>query len=205
MNQRAWQKIFSQINGRFSSHEINIKTINQSIETMDQRMNEMGHSLNSIHNHLSSKQRIEEQVAIDAASFDKMNAYVNLIIFGGYAGFFAIWSFTNDQLPEKARIWTGLLVGISLLFFISWEVLRASLQSSSVVKAFKLSLENLEANEYQAQRSALKKKTERQTKLLINLWGRFLLLTVLPGLAGGLLLAYNFVATLIAPIPHWPS
>lgn len=198
MDERGLRSLMKEINDGFSKQD-------RSINDAHKRIDKMANFASRIQNTISSKQRIEEQTAINAASFDKVNAYVNIIIFAGYAGFFAIWSFTNNQLPEKAKIWTALLVGVSLFFFVFWEVLRTWLQSASVVKAFKLSLENLEPDEYQIKEDALKEKTITQTKMIISLWRWFLFFTVIPGLAGGLLLAYNFVAVLISSIPHWPS
>ncbi len=58
-------------------------------------------------------------------SFDKIQSYNNFIVTLGYAGFFAIWSFTNSSLAEVDRILIALLLGFSIIIFIYWTLTQS--------------------------------------------------------------------------------
>ena len=155
--------------------------------------------------HEEEKQRIEEQIAVNAAVFEKANAYMNIMILAGYAGFFTIWSFTNDLLGDLTRISTALLVGVSLIFYVFWEVIKSHYSSSQVVARHSLSLQGLEPDEYILRARILDKKKDFQDRSLVRMWPWFLRITVVPGFLGALLLVYNFVAFLVPVIPNWPD
>ncbi|MFU4332516.1 hypothetical protein ACM726_29895, partial [Pseudomonas aeruginosa] len=55
-----------------------------------------------------------------AAAFN----YTNLILVAGYAGFFAFWSTLSEKVPTLLFSITGLLILISLVLFISWELIK---------------------------------------------------------------------------------
>ncbi len=64
-------------------------------------------------------------------AFDKSQSYNNIIVTLGYAGFFAIWNFTNDNLVEFDRALIALLLGFSLLVFITWTLRQSTLLVST--------------------------------------------------------------------------
>ncbi|MCS5516384.1 hypothetical protein NWF32_19350 [Pseudomonas qingdaonensis] len=51
-------------------------------------------------------------------------SYTNLILVAGYAGYFAFWSTLVTKLPSWLYALSGLLALLSLLLFISWEVIK---------------------------------------------------------------------------------
>ncbi|RYG55320.1 MAG: hypothetical protein EON56_05815, partial [Alphaproteobacteria bacterium] len=55
---------------------------------------------------------------------DRAAAYTNLILIGGYAGLFAIWSATRASLPMKANIAVAAALTLSLAFFLGFEVYK---------------------------------------------------------------------------------
>lgn len=61
-------------------------------------------------------------VDIQSKLFDKSAAYSNLIMVGGYAGAFTIWSYTKGELSHKGNVATALLLGLSLSVFIFFEI-----------------------------------------------------------------------------------
>ena len=58
-------------------------------------------------------------------------AYTNIIILAGYAGFFAIWNFTKPQLSNEQILWSALLMCISLMSFVAFEIYGMILRSKS--------------------------------------------------------------------------
>lgn len=198
MGDREMREFNRNLNNKFDNHA-------NAINKTNQRIDQMANTLNRFNNSLSSKQRVEEQVAINAAAFEKTNAYVNIIIFAGYAGFFAIWSFTNEYLPEKATILTALLAGSSLFFFVFWEVFKTTMLSISIGKSHMIEFDELAPDEYDRQVNLIALNNKKREKFIIKAWPYSSFLTVVPGLCGGALLAYNFFAKLIPALPNWPT
>jgi len=58
------------------------------------------------------------------ASYNHAGNYANAIVGGGYAGFFAIWALTKDRIPSRAMAWAGILIVVSILFFIAFEIIK---------------------------------------------------------------------------------
>ncbi|MFQ5451514.1 MAG: hypothetical protein ACE5E9_12875 [Nitrospinaceae bacterium] len=53
---------------------------------------------------------------------EKAKNYTNLISIAGYAGFFYVWEKVNPLMSEPFKLWTGLLLIISLGIFVFSEV-----------------------------------------------------------------------------------
>ncbi|AMN47949.1 hypothetical protein ACG33_12740 [Steroidobacter denitrificans] len=57
----------------------------------------------------------DTQERITASAYDYATVYTAVIIFGGYAGFFAIWQMTKEYLSKDQALWSALLIMLSLL------------------------------------------------------------------------------------------
>ena len=68
---------------------------------------------------------VDIQIRIIAGAYEKANAYTNLIIVAGYAGLFALWQFTKDNLSRRQVIISGLLTITSLAIFVLFEIYKA--------------------------------------------------------------------------------
>jgi hypothetical protein len=68
----------------------------------------------------------QKEIIIDIQSrlYDKTAAYSNIIMLGGYAGGFTIWSYTKAELTHRANVLTALLLGFSLFVFILHEIYK---------------------------------------------------------------------------------
>lgn len=67
---------------------------------------------------------IEAQTKVVTASCNSAAAYTNLIMLGGYAGYFGLWQLTREHLSKTQALWVALLILISLLTFIAFEVIK---------------------------------------------------------------------------------
>jgi hypothetical protein len=67
-----------------------------------------------------------------AFSYNSAAAYTNVILGAGYVGYFATWSFVHDRLTPLTELWTALLVLVSLLSFICFEVYKSFYISQSL-------------------------------------------------------------------------
>lgn len=65
---------------------------------------------------------LEAQKELLSSTFGQAQAYTNVVLVAGYAGFFGIWSFVRDDLSRGTMFISALLITISLGFFVLWEV-----------------------------------------------------------------------------------
>jgi hypothetical protein len=63
-------------------------------------------------------ERIREQRA-------SQQSYAQLILLLGYGGYFTLWIQTRDLMSLWMFGWTGSMLGLSLLAFIAWELIKA--------------------------------------------------------------------------------
>src|SRR5229473_781460 len=68
---------------------------------------------------------VEIQIRIIAGAYEKANAYTNLIILAGYAGLFALWQFTKDNLSRTQVLVSALLTLTSITIFVLFEIYKA--------------------------------------------------------------------------------
>ncbi len=68
---------------------------------------------------------LDAQKAILAFSYNSAAAYNNVVLGAGYVGYFATWAFMHDRLTPTTELWTALLVILSLLSFILFEVYKS--------------------------------------------------------------------------------
>lgn len=61
---------------------------------------------------------------IQGKMIDRAAAYTNLILIGGYAGIFTVWSNSKNTLPEKANLLVAIAVLLSLTAFIGFEIYK---------------------------------------------------------------------------------
>jgi uncharacterized membrane protein len=77
---------------------------------------------------------LENQKELLAHGFSQAQAYTNLILVAGYAGFFAMWSQVGEDLTKVSRFWSGLLIAISLSGFILWEIYGMIVRSRAMLE-----------------------------------------------------------------------
>ncbi len=113
--------------------------------------------------------------------------YANVIILLGYGGFFALWSAMAGKMPRGLFGTAGLLMGISLLIFLLFEIAKIAAGSWALTSAKK---RGLDENEVLGYLSHSQEKVDRW-------WLWAFIPSLLCGLtAGGILLwAYWMAAT----------
>jgi hypothetical protein len=147
------------------------------------------------------KQRMDDYIKSQMQLFDKAEAYSKALILAGYAGLFGVWSFTKDVLTARASEWIALLVGASLLIYVTWEIIamvyRVTLHNRFNMLVHKTPSDFFKAldNLNQSWRSANVRD--------MRVWRLALGATVLLGYSGALLLLFNAAAKLIG-LPPWP-
>ena len=141
----------------------------------------------------------EAQQKLITVSYDKAASYTTVIIFGGYAGFFAIWQLSNQYLSKGQTLWSALLILISLLAFVLFEVLKMVIVSRMLLaKVAVLGLPEVQADP-QRLLQELKGLEESQRSLMrsfIFAWAVVVAICVACALSGAAVLGYAFVVGL---------
>ncbi|MBX9464091.1 MAG: hypothetical protein KL840_14220 [Aquamicrobium sp.] len=185
-----------QIGERFEKNEKRISGLEQAVQQMAQEQQARL---------AKQMQEAHTKVLIDvtSAGYERGTAYTNVLMLAGYAGIFGIWSFTKDHLTETASLTVALLVGLSLMFFVGWELAKMIHGSFHVSKMTKLISGNKSPGDFFTELE----KTQTEAKVAQLWFGRawfvILAVTIIPGFGGALLLYYHYLAILL-DWPAWP-
>lgn len=156
---------------------------------------------------LEEKQRdetIEIVVKVIAEAFDRSTAYANIIILAGYAGFFATWSFVKDYLTERSTIITALLMVLSVIVFVAWEMFKMILGAKDLNRLSHLvPTPPLSPEQFFKRLNRIQNVLQIRKVSLVRYWYVVLTTTVLAGFGAGFILVYNFIAKLTG-LPLWP-
>jgi hypothetical protein len=142
---------------------------------------------------MTPRDPVEVQKELIAHAFGQAQAYTNVVLGMGYAGFFAIWTFLKPELSKAQVFWSALLVSVSLASFILWEVYNAYYRSRSL-----LSLANTVQNPATFTEAIEQYKRDEHARVvnLRRIWVGAFALTVLPGFGGLLVLIWAFIRSL---------
>lgn len=137
---------------------------------------------------------IEKQKQFIISSYEQAKNYTNIIMMGGYAGLFAIWSFTKADLEKWQSLTVGLLALLSILSFVIFEIYGIWLRSTQTISLLK-KLNDAKAldrfpDDYG---KAEMKRTETASKV----WPFFFFFTLATGVLAGMVLIYSFIEELI--------
>lgn len=72
------------------------------------------------------------QLRVVSATFHRSVAYTNLMLAGGYAGFFGLWQLTKEFIAKDQALWAALLMLVSIVTFILFEVIKMIIISLAV-------------------------------------------------------------------------
>jgi hypothetical protein len=131
---------------------------------------------------------------LQTALYDKASAYTKLIMGLGYGGFFLAWSGTRPYLSPRLLVASALLVTVSLVLYILFEVCQTMVGSYLSIE-FAGAVNKPDGDVADALRT-YKMKAARLTSPLLRIWKVVFPLSVLTGLAGAGILVYAFVGSL---------
>lgn len=137
---------------------------------------------------------VTTQKEIVVSSYEHAKSYSNIIIFGGYAGLFAVWNFTKNDLVQWQSMTVGLLAILSIVIFVMFELASAWLRGNQ--------LKGLMAQLEQAQRLERfpedygRSQRESATKFM-RVWPYFFFGAALTGLGAAGVLVYSFIQHLV--------
>jgi hypothetical protein len=143
-------------------------------------------------------------VEIQSKLYDKTTAYTNLVMLGGYAGSFTLWSYTKQQLPPRANIIVALTLGMSLVGFVLYQVYKIAMQIKHFTFVRYLLSPNRTLAEFFDEYNRLEKVEAEQALRGSNVATFVISYCLLTALFSLGLLFVNFCLTLFN-LPGWPS
>jgi hypothetical protein len=139
-------------------------------------------------------QFIEKQKEIVLTAYEQAKSYSNIVMMGGYAGLFAIWSFTKEQLVKWQVIAVGLLALLSVLLFVLFEIYGMWLRS---VQTFTLLKQLAKAGQMNKFPDDYGKQERERAESLSRIWPFFFFGALISGLAAAAILLWAFVQKLV--------
>jgi len=132
---------------------------------------------------------------LQTSFFDKSSAYTKVILGLGYGAFFTVWAGTKQHLSARQAIVSALLMLVSLLLYILFEIAQTMIMSY-------LAIELTRAISVPTSNAALsiqryKDQSIKLTLPLLSVWKIVFPLTLVTGLGGASVLIYAFVTSLL--------
>lgn len=144
---------------------------------------------------------LDAQIKIVTAAYNQATAYTNLILLGGYAGFFGLWQLTKEYLSREQALWSALLVLVSLLFFILFEVVKMVVSTKATLGKARV-LQSPEMLSTPTRALAALKEVESSIEHALGpfmrYWGVTVFVCLVTALVAAGILAYAFISGLIA-------
>ena len=133
---------------------------------------------------------LEAQKELLSSTFGQAQAYTNVVLAAGYAGFFGIWSFVKDDLSPGTMFISAFLITISLGLFVLWEVIGMYARNQILTR-----LAAVVANDEKFTESltAYKQQRQEQNIKLIPVWRVILAVTVSTAVVAYFILLVAFV------------
>ncbi|MGO6719531.1 hypothetical protein ACC717_05945 [Rhizobium ruizarguesonis] len=131
---------------------------------------------------------------MQASTFSHANSYVTVVVFGSYAGMFAIWSNVKDRLSADMTYWTGMLIAISMMSFVAFEIFKMIILSLNMLAVRKLLIRDMSPEERDDLRSEISGKANIfLSRVIIPVWIAALAFTATTGFGAGILLLTAFI------------
>ena len=136
---------------------------------------------------------------LQTAAYSHAQAYTTVVVFGAYAGLFTMWGFTREHLDQTITFTVGLLIGISLLAFVSHEIFSMIIRSREFFKMRGLFVQELTPAIFLAKRKKIAKEANIFVQwIVIPVWLVALSISAGTGIAAAIFLLYAFASALYA-------
>lgn len=147
-----------------------------------------------------SNEIVDAQIEIMSAAYDKSIAYGNVIIIAGYASFFAMWSFTKEYLSARQVLWSAILMSISVLCFVLFEIWKMFVSGKLLLQYQRAVAELTQSNDPNQFIQTMRDHGKKEQKMTIafgKIWYFNLMICIPTGLIAFGILFYAFIAGLV--------
>ena len=138
---------------------------------------------------------LKELRDIQSQFFDKASNYTRLIFGLGYGGFFVFWSGAKQYLAPRLVVLSALLMSVSLVFFIVFEVAQTGLISYINLR-FANAINTPEA-EMSVALERFRSDCYKITRAWGTVWVFVYVICVISGFGGVAIVLYSFVRSLM--------
>ena len=150
--------------------------------------------------HHTKEQREQSQrelIELNARNFDKAAAYSNLILLAGYAGAFAIWGNTKNDISRADNIWIAGTLGISIIAFIAHEVYQMAVRGTQFVAMSEFLFSDNEPDAFFARLAELRRKEHAQTVRSVKGWTIQFAIALATAIIAAAILFWDYFAILL--------
>ncbi|MHC9511159.1 hypothetical protein [Kangiella sp. M94] len=137
---------------------------------------------------------IHKQKEVITNSYEHAKQYSNIIILGGYAGLFALWNFTREYLAAWQALSTGLLILVSLVIYIAFELYSSWLRATQINNQVKELTEAERLGEFPEEYG--KAEMLRANRFMV-IWHYYFFGAVAFALGATLILLFSFICHLM--------
>ncbi|MCP8939385.1 hypothetical protein NK718_12745 [Alsobacter sp. SYSU M60028] len=144
--------------------------------------------------HVKERQAIF--VEILSKTYDRAAAYTNVVLIGGYAAAFTIWSNTKMFLPKSATLWTGGLLLLSLSAFVFFEVIKMVLNAKLFLSMYSLALSEQEPVAFERKVKEAQLAEQRLSVVMVRWWILTLIICVPSALVSLFILIVSYATAI---------
>lgn len=156
----------------------------------------LGKSLETLAREEQHEQVVKLFSDLMTVAYDKSASYLNIVTLGGYAAFFALWSLLGQDVSISQKFWSGLLIGISVVLFVGFEIAKVAIL---YVRLLKLrGVARASPDTLQQRFSDFTAAQAATTRAGIGIWLIIFPVTVATGLGGAAFLLYAFALKLFS-------
>jgi hypothetical protein len=136
--------------------------------------------------------------------FDASTAYNQIIVIGGYAAFFSIWSAFSKDIDRTVVLSSGVLILVSLIVYVTWTVVGMYQLTRRNIEATSTFAEGVEGFEERIQ--TVEVAAQQRSRSLLKFWRPVVWASGLTGFAAAALLSGAALWTMMPkPVPPRPD
>jgi hypothetical protein len=121
-----------------------------------------------------------------SSQYAAAQSYTSVIAFGGYAGFFAIWSGVEKHVSRLATTAAFFLIAVSLVSFVLWEIYKM-LKLARELQNEKRLIE-MPAQSFSAKKAAIDEAKKSHHIEMLRAWSRVFWFSAITGFSAGAVL-----------------
>lgn len=147
--------------------------------------------------------RVKELVLeVQSTAYGYAMTYTAIIIFGGYAALFTVWTHTKEYLNATTTMWVALLLGVSVLCFVMFEVFKMILTSIEFMKVRSLLVVDYPPAILLEKRAQLaRQQNVTVQRIVVPIWIVVLIITIVSGFGAAFILLASFISFLSSGAP----
>lgn len=135
----------------------------------------------------------EAQKALLADAHGAAERTLNVVMLVGYAAIFAFWSQMRDEFDDSAIALSGLLLLVSVAFFVGWEVFAMVRRN---INHIRIGYASSEETTFMERIVSYKGQQEAFTRRTAIVWTLSLAISVAFAIGAGSILGYEFLVML---------